>query len=268
MQLVNPNLSVRDNAGWCLRFTQSVYGTAARHPNAWQAWLATQHKHTGSLPNLSVPVHFSHYATYNGIYDNWGHIVAYVPGRGFLSSPRAGHGQEWFSTTGDVERAFNAKYVGWSEDLNGTQIVDTKGGDVITQNDVHRLRIISSEVKGWNFDEVHSGKTDDREAKAWVGQTWQKFLDQAWTEEGSHNYRVLKGNWRHAHDVRVPEKDKRIKELEKSLAEKPKEIIIEKPVEVEKIVIKEVEVEVIKYVDDNRTPLQLIIDGIKGLFKG
>lgn len=134
-QLVKPNLTVQDGAGWCLRFTQSVYGTAAMHESAWKAWLATKHKHTGKLPNASVPVWFSHYGTYGypARYDNWGHIVAYVPGRGFLSSPaflRPGQtrGQQWFPTIQAVEQAFNAKYVGWSEDLNGTRIISGVGG--------------------------------------------------------------------------------------------------------------------------------------------
>lgn len=133
-QLVKPNTSVTDGAGWCLRFTQSVYGTAAMHESAWKAWLATKHKHTGALPNLSVPVWFSHYGTYGypARYDNWGHVVAYVPGKGFLSSPaflRPGQtrSQQWFPSIAAVEQAFNAKYVGWSEDLNGTRIVNAAG---------------------------------------------------------------------------------------------------------------------------------------------
>lgn len=137
-QLVQPNLNVTDGAGWCLRFTQSVYGLTGApfwHPSAWAAWRATEYKHTGPLPNASVPVWFSHYGTYGDppTYGNWGHVVAYVPGKGFLSSPawlRPGQtrGQLWLSSIEEVERTFNAKYVGWSEDLNGTRIINAAGG--------------------------------------------------------------------------------------------------------------------------------------------
>jgi hypothetical protein len=67
-----------------------------------------------------VPAWFSHYGTYGNppSYENWGHVVAYVPGSGFLSSPGAGYGSQWFNTIEDVERYFNASYVGYSLDIN------------------------------------------------------------------------------------------------------------------------------------------------------
>lgn len=59
-----------------------------------------------------------------------------------------------------------------------------------------QLRIVNSEVKGWNRDEVHSGKFDEQEIAAWRGQSVQKFLQQAW-EEGEW-YRRLKDTWQAA----------------------------------------------------------------------
>lgn len=135
----NPNPRTVDGPGWCLRFTQSVYGLTGApfwHPSAWAAWLATEYKHTTrTMPNASVPVWFSHFGTYGDppTYGNWGHVVAYIPGRGFLSSPawvRPGQtvGQLWLDSIEAVERTFNAKFVGWSEDLNGTRIISGVGG--------------------------------------------------------------------------------------------------------------------------------------------
>lgn len=136
-QLIHPRLGTRDGVGWCLRFAQSVYGLTGApywHESAWKAWLATEYKHTGPLPDRSVPVWFSHWGTYGSParYDNWGHVVAYVPGRGFLSSPAwlkpgTTAGQGWYSSTAEVEAAFGAKYVGWSEDLNGHRIINYAG---------------------------------------------------------------------------------------------------------------------------------------------
>lgn len=122
-QLVTPQV-VDDNAGMCLRFAQSVYGAPVKHASAWDAWNATTLKHEDrNLPPVSVPVWFSHYGTYGGIYANWGHVVAYFPDRGqFLSSPGSGYGHAWLNSIEEVERMFNSSYVGWSEDLNGLQI--------------------------------------------------------------------------------------------------------------------------------------------------
>jgi hypothetical protein len=124
-QLVTPQV-VNDNAGMCLRFTQSVYGAPVKYASAWDAWNATTLKHLDrDLPPVSVPLWFSHYGTYGAppTYANWGHVVAYFPDRGqFLSSPGNGYGHAWLNSIEEVERMFNSTYVGWSEDLNGLQI--------------------------------------------------------------------------------------------------------------------------------------------------
>lgn len=125
-QLVTPNTAVTDGAGWCLRFTQSVWGAPVRYNSAWEAWEATTLKHGTSenIPtDVAVVVWFSHYGYY-GHYDNWGHVVSWIPGRGYLSSPTSGVGQKWLSTIQDVERSFNSTYVGWSEDINGLRVAE------------------------------------------------------------------------------------------------------------------------------------------------
>jgi hypothetical protein len=109
----------------CLRFVQSVYGAPVKHASAWDAWNATTLKHLDrNLPPVSVPLWFSHYGTYQGVYANWGHVVSYFPDRGqYLSSPPNGYGHTWLNSIEAVERMFNSRYVGWSEDLNGLQLV-------------------------------------------------------------------------------------------------------------------------------------------------
>jgi hypothetical protein len=126
-QLVTPNTSATDGAGWCLRFTQKVWGAPARYNSAWDAWEATQLKHSTSenIPtDVGVVVWFSHYGTYGSpaYYANWGHVVSWIPGRGYLSSPTNGVGQKWLGSIQEVERAYNSKYVGWSEDINGLRV--------------------------------------------------------------------------------------------------------------------------------------------------
>lgn len=134
-QLVNPDTSVKANAGSCLAFAQAVYGAPVKYKSAWDAWQATTHKHFDALPTVSVPVWFSHYGTYGKPpeYGNWGHVVAYIPGQGFLSSPGEGYGSEWLATIEAVEQRFNSTYVGWSEAINGLQVAS--GSNDITPDD-------------------------------------------------------------------------------------------------------------------------------------
>lgn len=75
-----------------------------------------------TMPSVSVPVWFDHWGTYQGKYANWGHVVVWVPGRGFLSSPGVGFGQLWLSSLEEVEKTFNAKYRFWSLDINTLQV--------------------------------------------------------------------------------------------------------------------------------------------------
>ena len=126
IQLVQPDVSVTDSAGMCLRFTQSVWGAPVRYNSAWDAWNATTIKHdvNENIPNdVGVLVWFEHWGTY-GYYANWGHVVSWIPGRGYLSSPTNGVGQRWCSSIQEVERLFNSKYVGWSEDINGLRVAE------------------------------------------------------------------------------------------------------------------------------------------------
>jgi len=57
-----------------------------------------------------------------------------------------------------------------------------QGDDMITANDRDPIRVISSEVKGWDFDAVHNGTWDSREISAWTGKQWHDFIMQGWVE--------------------------------------------------------------------------------------
>ena len=133
-QLVEPNLNATAPAGSCLAFAQKVYNAPVMHPTAWDAWEATTMKREGSLPPVSVPVWFDHWGTYNGVKGQYGHVVAWIPSRGFLSSPASGNGQQWLNTIGEVESVFNSKYVGWSLDINTLQVATESPTPTIRKN--------------------------------------------------------------------------------------------------------------------------------------
>lgn len=150
------NLNAQDGAGWCLRFTQSVFGAPAMHDSAWLAWEATKKKHRNrNLPDAPVPVWFSHEGTYGTPprYDNWGHVVAYVPGRGFLSSPLSGYGSQWFDSIAAVEEAFRAKFVGWSEDLN-TKTIYTPKPKGLTLSEYKKLEALIKKENKRIYDHI------------------------------------------------------------------------------------------------------------------
>lgn len=132
-QWVAPNLWATDDTGMCLRFVQKVFGSQnpIYYNSAWEAWLnAEQKSYERNLPSdAAVPVYFSHYGTYGDPprYGNWGHVVAWIPGRGYLSSPAGGYGQQWFSTIEEIERTFNARFVGWALDVGGLYVAWPRG---------------------------------------------------------------------------------------------------------------------------------------------
>lgn len=132
--LVPPRLGTEDDPGMCLRFSQSFFGAPVRYRSAWEAWQNQTYRHPPSdpLPNVPVLLWYSHWGTYGRplSYENWGHVTPLVPGVGIFSSPDspyAGWSQSRFSTIAEVERAFNCKYVGWSEDINGLRVAENTG---------------------------------------------------------------------------------------------------------------------------------------------
>lgn len=144
VQLVEPNTSVSAPAGSCLAFVQSVYGAPVQYKSAWQAWENVDGKQSGrDMPPVSVPVWFSHYGTYGNppTYDNWGHVIAWIPSEGrFISSPGSGTGSQWFDSISAVESYFRASFVGWSTYINGLQVA---AGDSPTTSRIDREMIFA-----------------------------------------------------------------------------------------------------------------------------
>lgn len=120
------DLNAQDQAGFCLRFQQRVFpgSPSVYYDCARAAWdNSIQH---GEYPDGSaiVPISYSWVGTINGIRKDWGHAAVFVPGRGILSSPGAGYGQQWFSSIDELARAWNLTYLGWTEDVGGFRVVD------------------------------------------------------------------------------------------------------------------------------------------------
>lgn len=137
-QLVQPNLSVTGQIGWCLKYAANVFGIQFAKPSAWQEWQNCKYPHTDrNLPNNSVPLWFSFWTTIDGVYANWGHVVVQVPGQGFYSSPwRQGTTHAVLGSIAEVERIYGVKYVGWSEDIANVKVV---GEDMLNYDQVDSM---------------------------------------------------------------------------------------------------------------------------------
>lgn len=121
-QLIYPDTTVQEAAGWCLGMaTKAYFGAQGGYECATDAWNASPTKNASrDMPPVAVPVWFSWWGLEP--YKDWGHVCIWVPGRGFLSSPGSGYGQQWFDSIDAIERWFGCRYVGFTLDImpNGT----------------------------------------------------------------------------------------------------------------------------------------------------
>lgn len=117
----------QDYAGYCLRFQQRVFpgSPVTYYPTARAAWDNSGFQHAEHPDGTAiVPISYSWVGTINGVHQDWGHAAVYFPGRGILSSPGSGYGQQWFSSIDELARAWNLTYLGWTEDVGGFRVVD------------------------------------------------------------------------------------------------------------------------------------------------
>ncbi len=69
---------------------------------------------------------------------------------------------------------------GYNGYIDPQGVINKGGDDLIKPEDRDTVRIINSEVAGWDFGKVHTGAYDDQELKAWVGQPWTKLIQEKW----------------------------------------------------------------------------------------
>lgn len=118
------NSEVLGRAAYCLGMTSDIFDAPGYAYCAHDAWEVAEFKHFDSdLPDVAVPIWFDMWADLFGEYRNWGHVAAWIPGKGILNVPASNTpGQKWFATIEECARWNGATYVGWSEDLQGWRI--------------------------------------------------------------------------------------------------------------------------------------------------
>jgi len=130
----------------CLAFVRAAFSISPVYAYAWQSWANSKFQHTDPLPqDVAVAVFYTWYGTIDGVTRNWGDIAIHVPGRGVFGSPTRGlkNTNRWDPSV-EARRAAiggQAKYVGWTEDVNGVRIVENvvtptkpQGGDEMIAN--------------------------------------------------------------------------------------------------------------------------------------
>ena len=131
-QTKNPNLdpviyqggkALTSWLGWCLAYVQTAFGAGWSGATAWSSWEShTGGKHADrNIPSgVYVPIWFDGW--WNG--HRYGHAAIYKDGK-IWSSPLSNKPYaDVFNGIAAVERAYGMKYVGWSEFVGPTRVIE------------------------------------------------------------------------------------------------------------------------------------------------
>lgn len=142
VQKTRPDTGAEDGFGWCLRQTQSVFSAPVKYATAREAWDNQRGRHAGELPpkGVSVPIWLDHWGSYGvpAKWGNFGHAATSLPDGRVLTSPLLNkHLNRWDPVKGEMvgsaiypsiqalqkDIGGSPTYLGWSEYMNGKQIV-------------------------------------------------------------------------------------------------------------------------------------------------
>lgn len=109
--------------GYCLAYVQTAFGIGWMGPDAAYARSRAAIRTDGLPSGVYVVVWFTHWGTYGGIYKEWGHVAIYKDGK-VWTSPYTNKPYADVLTIAEVERIYGAKYVGWSNVVNGVTLAE------------------------------------------------------------------------------------------------------------------------------------------------
>lgn len=181
-QLRAPNLDTTDIPGWCLRLVLHAFGFNGGAEYARAEWDRNPFKHTDPLPtDVAVPVFYSWVGTIDGITRDWGDVAIFVPGRGVFGTPMRGGSHNRWDTSVEARRIAiggNARYLGWTEGLNGTRVIES-----ISNNQQGSEPVISNVDNEWGrwrdlFIRIRGREPSRQEfVNAAVGQNWLRAIE-------------------------------------------------------------------------------------------
>lgn len=109
--------------GWCLAYVQTAFGAGWSGSSAWDGWAnRTQGRHTDwNIPKgVYVPIWFDGY--WNG--GRYGHVAIYKDGKVWSSPYSNKPYADVIGSIAEVERIYGMKYVGWSEFVGPTRVIE------------------------------------------------------------------------------------------------------------------------------------------------
>lgn len=177
-QLVQPNIEIVEEAGYCLQYARRVFGAPAVEETAHVAWNNAKHKHHDrNFPQgVSFPVWFDWTGDIGYGRHKYDHVAVYHTDGKVWSSPLTGRGRAWFESVDDLVRAFGGgmKYKGWSEDISGVK--------VIGEDDIMDARMTDNVWLGLFGEHIPKDKQN-----YWVGK---KMDDMITTERASAKWKA------------------------------------------------------------------------------
>lgn len=137
--------------GGCLYNTRIAVAPVIKAKYGY-AWEAEQHctLHAGNAPKgVWVPLFFSYYATIDGVYRNWGHVMWQAPDGSVYSD-----GVKYASKEAYMKN-HTPKYVGWGEILEGVRVVKWVAPAVpatprVDKSVIGKTLYLSKSVKTWH----------------------------------------------------------------------------------------------------------------------
>lgn len=109
--------------GYCLAYVQTAFATGWAGNTAAEARNKVKLR-TDAIPKgMYVPVWFTHWGTYGGVYKEWGHVGIYKDGT-VWTSPYTNKAYADKLTIKQIESIYGATYKGWSTEFAGTTIVE------------------------------------------------------------------------------------------------------------------------------------------------
>lgn len=106
----------------------------------------------------------------NGVWNNYGHIWIDLAGEANFEQNGA---KALYTTKNTRPISQGQQFVNFDKYI-------TENDDMITANDTAPVRIVMSEIEGWDMNAVHSGSVDGFIMGAWQGKKWTDFIWHCW----------------------------------------------------------------------------------------
>jgi len=161
-QIVEPNLDpyiyqdgqiLNSWLGWCLAYVNTAYGAGWAGSSAREGWDNSAGKHQDmNIPSgVYVPIWFHHYGTYGGVYKNWGHVAIWKDGQIWTSPYTNKPYADVFNDINALCRMYNCTYIGWTEFVGPTRVIEPVADTPPAQLAPHQ-RTIGSEGANYRVE--------------------------------------------------------------------------------------------------------------------